>query len=545
MLKALRIPSQLLRSFSNIQPLTAKPKKLQKILHVDRSIRWMHKDVKLSKKTPPRTLSEKELEVLAHRAVSSTLGNSTIDCLQNFCTEFVNRLGSEKFQSFIMKHELVLSKLIYLPHYKAYFKSCEKILKNDMYLLELLSHCDFRQLNTDSIPKLIQEENFDSEHQIEHRSRYYIDMMPRPRWVFDDYLNAIDPVPMQTTQFTPVYLSESDIPNSENDSENKTIRSLKSVNQKPVIDRIITFTQKRNNRIEPSNWIYLQVDMGRDEMLGEELITKTLNSIGVTSVLNSKLFHNIPPVKDEDLDLDTALQSIDITIAEDIDVPKVSELAKSSRKSVLKNPGIEDEALTGGLSTNSSELDKDSKRINEVIKFASRANPKNKAYGFVELESFKSKQSTLNVYFRLFGIEMAKALLVIEDADIKTTLRVSNLPWNLDPSRFVDWINNLASQSQLPMEFNVDTQFKNYLSDASYIFITMNSFKEALQMFEIINKHEYAGRKVYAEFRRGCGRFISGEIVENHHSASREEREKAHIDRRTKQKEAWAKRHSD
>ena len=95
------------------------------------------------------------------------------------------------------------------------------------------------------------------------------------------------------------------------------------------------------------------------------------------------------------------------------------------------------------------------------------------------------------------------------------------------------------------MEFTIDSQFKNYLSDASYVLLTTNSFQEALDMFEVINKSEYNGRKIYAEFRRGCGRFISGNILENYYSAAREEREKAHIDRRTKQKEAWTKKLSN
>ena len=97
------------------------------------------------------------------------------------------------------------------------------------------------------------------------------------------------------------------------------------------------------------------------------------------------------------------------------------------------------------------------------------------------------------------------------------------------------------------MVFDLDSQFSNYLSDASYVFITTNSFQEALELFNLINKYEYENRKIYAEFRRGCGKFISGQIVENYYSATREEKEKekAHIERRTKQKEAWAKKNNN
>ena len=523
---------------------------LEKRIEVSKNVKWLHKDVKLSQKKIPKELSEEKLEVMAHRAVSSTLGNSTLDNLQNFCTEFVSRLGPECFQSFIARHEATLGRLIYIPHYKAYLKSCARMFKNDFHLLGLLSLCDFRQLNSDSIPKLIREENFDSEHQIEHRSQYYLRVMPKPSWVFDDYLSVIvEPVMVRMSNLVPVYLSESDIPHMVTDRDYPFLdnhsKLLKTPTKKLVIDRIMTFTQKRGEVKDKSLWVYLQVDLGRDELLEKKNVLKTLEKIGVAGVKSTKLFHNDPPVQELGLnELDNDLHSIDISIVKEMNIQNISELSKNSRSSVIKQPGNSDEILTGEISTNSSELDKDRERFDEMIKFSSRVNPKNKAYGFVELTSLEDKQLALNEYFRLFGIGMEKALLIIEDADIKKTLRVSNLPWNLDPSRFLDWINTIAKENQMSIGFEIDAQFKQFLSDASYVFITLNSFKEAMQMFELINTYEYSGRKIYAEFRRGCGRFISGEILENYFSASREEREKAHIDRRTKQKEAWVKKHS-
>ena len=373
-------------------------------------------------------LSEEDLEKLSQRAISSSLGNSTIDSLQNFCSEFVNRLGPESFQSFISKHEGTLTKLIYTPHYKAYLKSCFKFFKQDIHLLTLLTYCDFRQLNSDSIPKLIREESFDSEHQIEHRSQYYMKVMPKPVWVFDDYSAYYEAPSMKANQFTPIYLSESDIPHLDTDSEPKNVNILKKKEKKPVIDRIMTITQKKSDRVDKSNWVYIQVDMGRDDMLTTQNVLKTLEYIKITSINNIKLFHNNPIVQDADnLEIDNTSKEIE-TLSKEMDIQKISELAKSSRTSVIKQPGNEDEVLTGELSTNSSEIEKDSRRFNEMIKFASRVNPKNRAYGFVELENYQKKQNALNVYFRLFGIEMDKALLVIEDADLKKTLRVSNLP---------------------------------------------------------------------------------------------------------------------
>ncbi|OMJ80095.1 hypothetical protein SteCoe_19743 [Stentor coeruleus] len=546
MLKAIRISSSILRNFSSVQQLVAQPKKLQKKLNVSKSIRWLHKDVKVGKKKGQAFLTEEDLEILAHKSVSSTLGNSSLDSLQNFCTAFINRLGPESFQTFISKHEFTVTKLTYLPHYKAYLKSCFKFFKNDIHLLKLMSFCNFRQLNSDTIPKLIGEDTFDNEHKIEHQSHYYLKMMPKPQWVFDDYLNTCKVSMMAGNNLFPKYLSDSDIP--ETDIDNKPLPvsfTRKTQNKKPVIDRIITFMQTASQENTNSNWIYIQVDMAKDEMLNKKNIEKTLERIGITSIKDMKLFHNKPGGKHDDiLDIDNTLNKIDISLCKEMDVNKVSELAKNSRSSVLKLAANEDEVLTGELSTNSSELDRDTKRFNDMIKFASRQAPKSKAYGFVELDNHTHKEQSLKEVFRLFGIEMEKALLVLEDADIKKTLRVSNLPWNLDPSAFVNWLNEVSRKANLNMKFNFDPQFKGFLSDASYVFVTANSFTEALKLFEAINTYDYNGRKVFAEFRRGCGRYISGNLNEDYYSAASEEREKAHIDRRTKLKEAWVKRHS-
>ena len=135
MLKVLRISSFVTRPFTTIKPLIANPKKLQKSIEINKSTRWLHKDAKLSIRKGMAVLSEEDLEKLSQRAISSSLGNSTIDSLQNFCSEFVNRLGPESFQSFISKHEGTLTKLIYTPHYKAYLKSCFKYMKTKISIV--------------------------------------------------------------------------------------------------------------------------------------------------------------------------------------------------------------------------------------------------------------------------------------------------------------------------------------------------------------------------------------------------------------------------
>jgi hypothetical protein len=49
----------------------------------------------------------------------------------------------------------------------------------------------------------------------------------------------------------------------------------------------------------------------------------------------------------------------------------------------------------------------------------------------------ESKQEALSSQFKLFGMQIQNGAVVTEDADLKTTLKVGNLPWNLDPAHFL------------------------------------------------------------------------------------------------------------
>lgn len=73
-----------------------------------------------------------------------------------------------------------------------------------------------------------------------------------------------------------------------------------------------------------------------------------------------------------------------------------------------------------------------------MIKFSDKMPKYNKAYGFVEVDGYDQKLILTNSYYRLFGLELeGRGLLVTEDADIKCTLRLNNLPWNLHPRHFL------------------------------------------------------------------------------------------------------------
>ena len=81
-------------------------------------------------------------------------------------------------------------------------------------------------------------------------------MMPKQKWIFNDYPSNCDLTSIKINQLCPVYLSESDIPHLETDSDIKSLTAAKlkkSISKKPVIDRIITFTQKPFQNKQESN----------------------------------------------------------------------------------------------------------------------------------------------------------------------------------------------------------------------------------------------------------------------------------------------------
>ena len=45
-------------------------------------------------------------------------------------------------------------------------------------------------------------------------------------------------------------------------------------------------------------------------------------------------------------------------------------------------------------------------------------------------------------------MEIREGVMVTENADLKTTLKVGNLPWNLDPIHFLERLNDELSQAR-------------------------------------------------------------------------------------------------
>jgi len=551
---------------SELRNPVANPKKLQKQIQIPKNIQWLHKDVKVVKRKSNPELNTEDLEVMTQRLIRSTLGYSSLNSIQNFCMEFVNRLGSDAFQTFIGKHELAIPKLHYSSHYRTYLKACFKTFKQDHHLLYLFTFCDLRQLTRERIPKLINEESFDCEQRNAHRFKYYSGLIPDDNKLFDDYSSNDSAPPfieINIETLEPEYISnESDLPNVDglvtdrgyNTDVQKTSKNPRSLSElirkknalrvgKPTLDRIMAFKQDPTETASKSNWVYIQVDLGKDELLEKDKVRETLEKAGITGIKTITIFHNEPKTDSEENEIESELSKLKLEISSSkVDVEQLANLAESSKHSYLMQaPGKPDEALTG-LSTHSSEIERDTQRIKDMIKITSRVPPSNRAYGFVEFKDYSKKQLATTSHYRLFGLEMEKALLVTEDADAKKTLRIWNLPWNLDPNHFTNWLNNTIAEAGLKnISFSVESEFQHYVSDASYVFLALNSFSEALKVFRVLNKCEYHHRRLYTDFRRGCARFISGQMVENHFSASQQEKEKQHIDRRSRKKQAWEK----
>lgn len=547
MLKAIRISTSTYRTFSSVIPLVAQPAKLQKQIHYKILPLWLHKDVKAATKSVNTDVSSTTLTNLATQAYTNTEVKASQHSILQFCNECIIRLGLENFKRFVKYHEYQMPTFSYLKNFQVYLATCYKLFNHDLFLLNLLAMCDFKRINTDSISRVLGGENEEGDNKLENQHSHIFKMVPQARLAFDDYHNLAEKKESElVVKVDP--REELLIKEEEGAGEEEAKESVSEEdNKKFIMDTILTFYQKPSDAPKVTNWLYFQIESGRDELLTEERLMKTFKSLKIPHPKNLLIYNvsqqNAPRIQFVNMKISS--EDIKKSLSEEIDLQRLSTLAKSNLSQPQKKPADADAELSGDLSSNTSEIEKNTKKFEDMITFCSRNNVRNKAYGFVELEDYETKERVLNQYYRLFGVEYDRAFLVIDDADRKKVIQLNNMPWNLSPKLFCDWLHYICKDSGAEMQFDFDPNLEKFLSDASYFYIESHSFLEALKIVQYINVSEYNERKIYANFKRGCGRYVNGIYFENFISPYQERQQKQHIERRTRMKEAFVKKISE
>lgn len=530
MLRAIGISYYTFRKISSVASLVANPAKLQKTIILPNIPRWLHQDVKIQNRKHEGIMDDERIAELSKQAYSNTQIMPSNQSIVFFCNEFISRLGLNNFKNFIQFHEFHQSSFTYLQNYQQYLKTCYKLFEYDSFLLNSLVMCDFRKINKDSIARAIFDGD-ESETKTESQTAYILKMVPDPRPIFDDYENLIDKkIPSELVV----------------EDENCTMPKPEIHQRNLVLDSILTLNQLPSKSKKTSNWIYFHIECGTDDLLNENSLKKAFKSINVHSVKDLKLFNvNKLQRKVEFVTTKITSEEIKKSLSEEIDLQRLSILAKTNRMSAKKRPEEMDKELTGDFSTNTSEIEKNLKNLEKLVAFSSKANVRNRGYGFIELNDYETKQMILKESYRLFGLEIEKSFLVIDDADKKKTIQLNNVPWNLSPSFICEWVNNYSKQKGTKFMFGIDKSLENFLSDASYVYVKTNSFLEAYEFLQLFNLSEFYDKTIYADFKRGCGRYVDGCYFENFISPYHEEQQRNHIQGRTRRKEEYIKKYSE
>jgi hypothetical protein len=540
-----RVNAKLKQGTQN-QMLVAQPAKLQKMIEFGKNPRWLHQDVKIGNRTIQQALNMFQMHELAKQSFYNTKFDIQTPHIDRFCNECSIRLGVENFKRFVEFNEHQVKSLKKLTNFEKYIPICFKIFNNDAFLVKLLAMCNLKKISRKNLYENITHTNLDSDDTLQ-----IYKLIPNEKLIFDSYKNFDELLSnderSEKDEKSEKFGNDEKSGNEENkeDEENENIdEELSEIAQKKfIIDSIITIHQIPSDPPKRTNWVYFQLESGIDDMLTEEGVMSTFNKLGIETCQNLLVFK--PQYQSQRAPIQTkriSSQELKDSLSEDIDFSRLAILARSNSSTPSKRPEVEDEALSGNFSSHSSELEKDAKKFEDMIKFCSKVNNRSRAYGFAEFETFEEKEKLLRNVYRLFGIEYQKAFLVVDDADNKKIIQLNNIPWNLNPKNFAGWLNEISKNNGHSMKFGYEPGLENFLSDSSYFYLKMNSFPEALTIMQIINASDYANKKINAWFKRGCGRYVNGILIDNYISPNMEKNHKVHIERRTKLKEAYVKR---
>lgn len=528
--------------------LVASPKKLAKCIEVSKNIRFLHKDVKLRRSRNFKVPSEQLLAELCEQVVRSTREGAAAASLQNFYFAFLERRGADQFRRFVERHESKFPTLVYKAHFMEYLRTCSPLLKHDPQLLTLFAACDWKQLSLEAIPKAITEDDFEAERRDELRLESCREQLPTPSFLFNFYSDLSAEEDDSAAIAKPQFIqNEADFPLSsfsqgsdEQDSSGRQERSLAEFlkrqvpaqDQRMVMDSILVLREIGTVHSVPSNFVYFQLESGEDSSLTKANVLKVLKTAGAKDIVGVYVMNKQLTVADEVPDIDSFLEEAQLSGS--VDQEKLVDLSETSqRDSLFRNTqAMQDEALTG-LSTASSEIEKDTSRIKGIFRFASSVPQRNRCYGFVEFRKTESKLDLLATNYRLFGVELNGGLMATEDADMKRTLKVGNLPWGLSPSNFVAFLNTLLRANGEMVSFTCPEPHMLSLSDASYLYLELNDFHTAFRLCRLLNTETYRGRPLQVDFKRGCAKYLRGKMVENYSSVQQREQQRAHISQRT------------
>lgn len=268
---------------------------------------------------------------------------------------------------------------------------------------------------------------------------------------------------------------------------------------RPICYELMIFNQIAydSEKNAKTNWVYVQLETGYDDLLREESIKKIMKSIGIYSLKNIQIFQK-----------ESFIQKNDETQIEDIK-NKIKERKNTKNKSIVFGENkISKVNKKKAVNDDSNDLphsmDPKLKPKNKIFKL-------NESYGFIEFLTKEDKEIALDPNYHIFGIDLFGATMITDDADVKKVIKISNIGQKFDANKFQKWINDfLASKKCGHIKFTIKLENIHSINHTSFIYLKLQTFKDALTIKNLMDKAEFDSLKLNVSFKRGTGTWING-----------------------------------
>ncbi|CAG9329058.1 unnamed protein product [Blepharisma stoltei] len=509
--------------------LVSDPKKLKGMVGVSSNTEFLHKDAIVSVQPKLRNSNDFGYEYYGQIFFNNRFGTEDSECLHSLREYFLTQFGVQEFKEFLERNELLKDTLLKKEQYKSYFSEIALKFNYDRNLLKLVSDCNIHELVVSNFSEIFNgKENsqediyvgkFWTQKAIGSNENYVFNYFPLedadhfdndsdkkefkmfsisneyPQVIEEERTEEPEEAKESTDKSAIVFdldeESSEDTISYTNDKEmpHDPLSEMKS--QIPIDifeffikNKVIVFSQEKSSKNPVTNWVYVQLETGNDDLLTIETVERAMKSCGVRSTKRIEIFNGTNKRKQKIVESEV-----------------MNKIKASNRNIVL---GQKPELFPAKILPK-QEIPKEQAKI--------KIFQSPKAYAFIELNEISDKMKVLNPHFRIFGVNMFGSLLLVDDADIKFTIVVRNVDitdQDMFEAKFNEELLNNKSDVQIR-----GYQIYNYFNGKmNQILLRLKTFEDAFEVANIMNNKTLRGKKITVDFRRGCGIWDSGEYRE-------------------------------
>ena len=318
----------------------------------------------------------------------------------------------------------------------------------------------------------------------------------------DNQLNQIGSTRTPTQQAAPLYqeysIDEELARITDKDSNMLEIDNFQDYREETTLTHSFEYKQ--------TNWVYV-MDLPYD--FNEEKYTKILKQRfkpfgSVKQVIfqkycnhvarfeeNKVIFHDISDASESQKFIDENTNNSMRSTQKGSNLQSVNKLDNESSLSVLnKNTGTKI----------FNKMDK------EKIKYR-------KSYALVEMETYEQKMKLITPHTRVFGIYLEDKCSKLEDADYKSQLVLSNLPYGYKMKKVIEKVNSILKSHKIE-EFQINEVEGNKVIVNNTIVLGFDNYSNALIAFDKLKGVMLFGRYIKVNFIYGNLKEVDGHYID-------------------------------